>query len=70
MYTKAQEIVGILYSYADEGRYRKAVIDKHEKEIEQQLHDSESEQVETASGAGGIVDAETGLNNSPFSQRS
>ncbi|XP_020710202.2 uncharacterized protein LOC105689928 isoform X1 [Athalia rosae] len=34
MYTKAHEIVGILYSYADEGRYQKAALEKQRMEAE------------------------------------
>ncbi|XP_046736405.1 uncharacterized protein LOC124405506 isoform X2 [Diprion similis] len=34
MYTKAQEIVGILYSYADEGRYQKAALEKQQREAQ------------------------------------
>lgn len=43
MYTKAHEIVGILYSYADEGRYKKAALEKQQQQQQQREAQLEAE---------------------------
>ena len=43
MYAKAHEIVGILYSYVDEGRYKKMELAKEEETSEENEEEGKEE---------------------------